>query len=203
LIEAFAASWKPFAAALHDNDFGLRLEAIHKPLAGREPREFLPAKPLAGVTARHTVGIADPLCDDEIEVAARLDDGLPQSLADCIRRYGLKHFKLKLRGNAQADTGWPEPRLSSKRAWPAVSIDGWQRVVSLLRVFREFWDSLTATESSSEPVFVGSRSTATWHWMQTLDGLNQWTERPRLIIDRVGCRLDSDQTLLLGYRHEP
>ena len=46
--------------------------------------------------------MTDPLTRDEIPPAERLEDGLPQALVDCIRRYGLTHFKIKISGNYDA-----------------------------------------------------------------------------------------------------
>lgn len=53
------------------------------------------------VWMRHTVGLADRLhADDPGPDPA---DGLPATLADAIRHYGLRRFKLKLCGRAEAD----------------------------------------------------------------------------------------------------
>jgi hypothetical protein len=104
MIEAFCRSKaKPFARALHDGSLGVRLGALHPELASLEPRDLLPAAPLRSIIARHTVGLLDPLTDDEIAPADRVNDGLPQSLEGCIRAYGLTHFKLKLSGDPAAD----------------------------------------------------------------------------------------------------
>ncbi len=64
---------------------------------------LLPEKPLAQATLRHTVGMVDKLRETDISPDERLDDGLPQSLEACIRRYGLKEFKLKLSGDTESD----------------------------------------------------------------------------------------------------
>jgi len=46
------------------------------------------------ISARHTVGMADPLSEDEI--AEPLKDGLPQSLEAVIATYGNRYFKIKV-----------------------------------------------------------------------------------------------------------
>ena len=52
------------------------------------------------IFARHTVGMADPLTDDDI--AEPLGDGLPQSLAAVIATYGNRYFKLKVGADVAA-----------------------------------------------------------------------------------------------------
>lgn len=104
LIDAFCRSTgTPFARALRDNTLGIELGAIHDELAGFSPAELLPVEPQPSVIVRHTVGLSDPLTDEEIPSAERADDGLPQSLAASIRCYGLTHFKILISGNAAAD----------------------------------------------------------------------------------------------------
>src|SRR2546427_4850062 len=62
LIEAVGrAAGQTFAQMLYSNRLGIRLEEIHPSLKGNTPSDFLPAKPLDHLQARHTVGLADPL----------------------------------------------------------------------------------------------------------------------------------------------
>jgi hypothetical protein len=103
-IDGFCRAAKTtFARAVRHGRLGLRLGAIHSELEGMEPSDLLPPAPLAPVIARHTVGLLDPLTGADVAPADRVDDGLPQSLEDCIRAYGLTHFKLKLSGEPSAD----------------------------------------------------------------------------------------------------
>lgn len=55
------------------------------------------------IDARHTVGMADPLTDAEVDPATAPDDGLPVSLAAVIARYRNRWFKVKLCGDVAAD----------------------------------------------------------------------------------------------------
>lgn len=65
---------------------------------------FLGALPaLTSIDARHTVGMSDPLTDDEVDPSAAPLDGLPVSLTAVIARYRNRFFKLKLRGDVDAD----------------------------------------------------------------------------------------------------
>src|SRR5690348_10281265 len=55
------------------------------------------------IDARHTVGMADPLTDDDIDPTGAPNDGLPVSLTAVIARYRNRWFKIKLRGDVTAD----------------------------------------------------------------------------------------------------
>jgi L-alanine-DL-glutamate epimerase-like enolase superfamily enzyme len=104
LLDAWArANQTPFHQLLRDDRLGLDLGRLHSELGGSQAANWLPAQPLARITVRHTVGMVDPLTRDEIEPTERLDDGLPQALEDCIRTYGLRHFKLKVGGRLAED----------------------------------------------------------------------------------------------------
>lgn len=84
-------------ASLHD--------ALAGDLLGFGPVPWLPAEPLSGLHLRHTVGLVDPLVEDEVE--ERLDDGLPQTLEEVVREYGCSWFKIKI----SADVGASLERL--------------------------------------------------------------------------------------------
>jgi hypothetical protein len=43
------------------------------------------------------------LTNADLNEEDRLKDGLPQTLEECIKFYGLRHFKLKVRGDVDAD----------------------------------------------------------------------------------------------------
>ena len=92
-----------FSTLLLENLPGMELGVVHPELAGHQPVEFLPAKPLARVIARHTIGLSDPLTSADVPRGEALADGLPQTLEECIKFYGLHHFKLKVRGDVDGD----------------------------------------------------------------------------------------------------
>ncbi|MCZ6793387.1 MAG: hypothetical protein O7J95_07220, partial [Planctomycetota bacterium] len=69
---------------------------IHPELDGVRPGEYLPAQPLTRLNIRHTVGLADPLTADDVPAEKRLDDGLPETLEEYIRRDGIRYFKVKV-----------------------------------------------------------------------------------------------------------
>jgi L-alanine-DL-glutamate epimerase-like enolase superfamily enzyme len=75
---------------------------LGRPFAGEFLDRYVPAAPRARTPVFHSVGASDPI--DAGDVAARLDDGLPNTLEEWIARDGLTRFKIKLNGgNAAAD----------------------------------------------------------------------------------------------------
>jgi hypothetical protein len=60
----------------------------------------IPPKPLEAIAVRHTVGMADPITGDD--VASPLADGLPETLEEVVRAYGVRYFKVKVSGDATA-----------------------------------------------------------------------------------------------------
>jgi len=90
-----------FVAALNANLPGIDA-ALAPDLAGFAIDAFLRslASP-ASIAARHTVGLLDPLVAND--AANRPADSLPFTLAEVIAHYGHRYFKVKLRGNPDAD----------------------------------------------------------------------------------------------------
>jgi hypothetical protein len=71
-------------------------------LAGFDMDAFLASlRPREAIAARHTVGLLDPIT--QADIRQPVNDGLPESLDQVIRRYGHRWFKLKLGGNLAAD----------------------------------------------------------------------------------------------------
>ena len=58
-------------------------------------------KPSAGIAARHTVGLVDPIVPGGNQEP--VNDGLPETLEDVVATYGQRYFKLKVGGNIAAD----------------------------------------------------------------------------------------------------
>ena len=59
-------------------------------------------QPAATISARHTVGLVDPITADD--QGSRVDDGLPETLEEVVKTYGHRWFKLKVGGDIAADT---------------------------------------------------------------------------------------------------
>jgi len=209
LIEATAkATGQTVFQMLRSNALGIRLNLFHPELGTAEPRDFLNELPSATVILRHTVGLLDPLLESEIEAGDRLEDGLPQSLEAGIRTYRLRHFKLKVSGQVEADL----ERLSRcaeimGRLAPAdyaFSLDGNEQFGSI-EEFRVFWDTVRTRPDLraflQNLLFVEQplhRKAA----LQPEVGaaFQHWKERPPIIIDESDATLaDVPLALDLGY----
>ena len=95
---------EPLHRMVATNRLGLRLGEIYAELGGAQPRDLLPAAPLASCFVRHTVGLGDAL------VARRTFRRTNAWTTVCrriwkasIRAYGLRYFKVKLCGDAERD----------------------------------------------------------------------------------------------------
>jgi hypothetical protein len=210
LIDAFGrARGVSFATGLRENIFGVDLGALRPELAGSAPRDWLPAQPAATLIARHTVGLGDALEDGDITPEERVDDGLPQALDACVRFYGLRHFKIKINGEAARD----RDRLTrmagifgrecAGREW-AFSLDGNES-------FREvgaFADYARGLMAAPELAALWPRLwfiEQPWHRDVALSPaigelVRAWPERPPIIIDESDGELSSmPAALALGY----
>lgn len=209
LIDGFCrATDRPFASAVRMNTLGIRLEDIHEELQGFEPNDILPQEPLRSIIVRHTVGLSDPLTDDDIPEAERLDDGLPQSLEACIEAYGLTHFKIKLAGNPDRDRERLRRIASAIDAAQhdryAYTLDGNENYGEVA-AFREFWHALVADEALrpfvSGLLFVEQplhRSVALS--AAVCQAKLTWEGRPPLIVDESDDALDTVRRALgCGY----
>jgi hypothetical protein len=104
LVDAYCRNHDTtFGAALRAGEFGVEPGRIYPELDGVSPADLLPETPARELTLRHTVGFTDPLTDDDLGPGDRLDDGLPQTLAEYLDTHDLTHFKVKLSGDASAD----------------------------------------------------------------------------------------------------
>jgi len=191
-----------FATALRNGSLGLRLEEIHPELAGQHVSDLLPATPLQEVSVRHTVGLADPI--DASDERVRIDDGLPETLAENIAAYGLSHFKVKFTGPADL------PRLervfativSASKGPLCLTLDGNESFTSV-EAFRALWASLAVL-----PAWTAVRE-GLWCVEQpfhrdvalsdeTTSALRAWEGRPPLIIDESDAECDSLRRALAG-----
>jgi hypothetical protein len=160
------------------------------------------------MTARHTVGMLDPLTDGDILPADRVDDGLPQSLEACIKAYGLTHFKIKLWGDVKRDVdrvGQIARVITSHcRDGFAFTFDGNENFKAV-ETFVEFWSSLTQT-----PALAGFLRGLLFveqplHRAVALDEATvrefaNWADRPATIIDESDASISSvRQAVSLGY----
>jgi hypothetical protein len=203
------ATGQTFVQALRAGTLGLtRLGELHPELGDQAPGDLLPAAPRDRVFARHTVGLSDPLTDDEIAPGDRLEDGLPLSLVANIRRYGLRHFKIKISGDAQNDVARLQaiaPVLAG-HAPPdyAFSLDG-NEGYPTVAAFRAFWDRVCGTSDLApfleHLLFVEQPLHRDVALSDAVGALNRdWPHRPLTIIDESDAEIHSlPRALELGY----
>lgn len=200
------ASGHSFARMLRENRFGIELGDLHAPLRGLAPSDLLPEQPLTRLTARHTVGLADPLTEAEIPAAERLEDGLPQSLESCVARYGLRHFKIKVMGDTDRDldrldrvAALLEQRTSGDFAF---SLDGNEQFGSV-EAFRTFYGGLAERLPAflKRLLFVEQPLPRAAALLPEVEkAFYSWPDRPPIIIDESDAMLEDAATALrLGY----
>jgi hypothetical protein len=209
LIDGYCrATQQPFADAVRQNTLGIDLGAIHAELAGSQPAQWLPAKPTERLLVRHTVGLGDPLDHSDLSHSQRVNDGLPETLVECIESYGLTHFKIKLGGTPEQDVA----RLSriarlledTVAGEYVVTLDGNEQYRSMADL-QQFWRAVEEADSLHK--FRGHIAFVEQplHRDATLsdevgDALAAWDQHPPLLIDESDGSLDSlPRALALGY----
>ncbi|MBG87510.1 MAG: hypothetical protein CMO80_11500 [Verrucomicrobiales bacterium] len=208
LIDAVCrAHGDSFYRLLHADQLGIKLGNVHAPLLHSSPSDFLPNSPLRSVTVRHTIGLADPLTDADVPDDEKIQDGLPQSLEDCIRTCGLTHFKIKVCGKPEVDrdrlTGIAKLLLANCKDGFKFSLDGNEQFKSF-GPFREFWNEVTSLPDLkdfwSNLLFVEQPL----HRDAALEAddqpLTDWVDAPPVIIDESDASTGSmPLALKLGY----
>jgi hypothetical protein len=197
-----------FGTAVRDNSLGIDLGAIYGELSGFEPAALLPEEPRRSTAVRHTVGLTDPLTDEDLDPSSRLDDGLPQTLTEYVREDGVDHLKIKLSADRETDAirlariadvlddeGVEEYRctvdanegydsaLAFERQWETHAAD--PAVAALL-------DRVAYVE---QPLARADAFTAA-----TKETFDAWDDAPPVIIDESDDRVDSTgKALEYGY----
>jgi hypothetical protein len=202
------AAGEPFHRLVETNRLGVDLGAIHPDLGSARPADLLPRAPLEHCWVRHTVGLGDALEPSDIAPEDRLDDGLPQDLASSIRVYGLRYFKIKLAGVAEADVDRlgriAGILLRETGGEYFATLDGNENFSDFER-FRAFWESAKAHTSLRglwPRILVVEQPV---HRKQALgdasgDVFRSWPGRPPLIIDESDGNIgDLSRALELGY----
>jgi hypothetical protein len=205
VIDAFCqAKGVTFAQAVRTNALGIDLAAIHPEISGRLA-DYLPSEPLTSIVARHTVGLTDPLTTAEVPEAERVHDGLPQSLEECVRAYGLTHFKIKLGGDVERDRArlYALAQLLDRVAPDcAFTLDGnenYREVGPFRALWEEFQADATIARFLRGLIFVEQplhRDVALTP--ETATALLAWPDRPAMIIDESEGDLHALTTALAG-----
>ncbi|WP_330633439.1 enolase-like domain-containing protein [Halocatena halophila] len=208
VIDAYCRRMEtPFPTAVHENDLGIDLGVIYDELEGIEPTTLLPDAPVRSTAIRHTVGLSDPLDDDDLTPEERLEDGRPQTLAEYVRTDGVTHFKIKL-----AATDADAQRLgrihavleSSPIDEYVVTLDA-NEGYSSARAFKRQYRALSVDPAASplldrvkyveQPLARDESFTD-----ETASTFADWDDRPAVIIDESDDSLTSVQRALdVGY----
>jgi hypothetical protein len=95
----------PFAETIRRNAAGIHVRDDLTPdLAGFDLAGFLRGlQPGRDIAVRHTVGLVDPIAANDQKPGERVNDGLPETLAEVVRHYGTRYYKLKVGGDVAAD----------------------------------------------------------------------------------------------------
>jgi hypothetical protein len=152
------------------------------------------------------VGLVDIIEEADIPPADRVNDGLPQSLAACVKFYGLRHFKIKV----DADVTKARERLKQVAVVLArecgndyaFSLDGNEsfrdpavfasqmRALLAEPTLKDFWPKLLFIE---QPLHRDVALTPAADW-------SAWPDRPPIIIDESDAEIGSlPAALELGY----
>lgn len=117
-----------FWQAMQANLPGMHAQTVARDLADVDLSAFLGSlQPLQQLQVRHTVGLLDPIVAGDQPAGSRVDDGLPETLAEVAARYGNRYFKLKVSGRLDADLDRLERIASVLDTLPApahVTLDG-------------------------------------------------------------------------------
>jgi hypothetical protein len=208
LIDAFCrATGEPFAQSVRENTLGVDLGAVYPELASSVPADFLPPSPLRSVIVRHTIGLADPLGEADVDEAHRVTDGLPQSFEEFIRVQGLTHFKIKLGADIDENLARMHRILELIRDNArscAFSLDGNENYHSVAP-FCELWTAFHA-----DPVIREFLRYLLWVEQpfhreialsdNTAKELRAWSDRPPFIIDESDAEIGTlAVALAAGY----
>jgi len=190
-----------FSTAVRGNLMGMTGHEILGGLQSDEIDAFLTSlAPAASVAARHTVGMVDPLNDNPDPVS----DGLPETLRQVVEVYGHQYYKIKVGGDAAADTERLcaiAAILDQHRPDYLVSLDGNEQYPDPA-AFLDFFDQLNKTPPlqnfMDRVIFIEQPIARATALSQDISSVS--AERP-VIIDESDNALDVfPQAMDLGYR---
>lgn len=208
-LDAFCrAIGRPLHRVLITDQLQLEPSKIRGQLSGIRPADFLAGQPADELIVRHTIGLADPLTDAEIDPGDRVHDGLPHSLEDNIRQYGITHFKIKLSGSLDHDTDRLRQLAriirSQVGARARFTLDGNENF-HRVEDFQEHWNTYQADPVlrsffSASLLFVEQPIHRDSALSQPLDLGSGWVAPPAMIIDESDADLSSFPTAVsCGY----
>ncbi|MEQ9409943.1 MAG: enolase C-terminal domain-like protein [Fuerstiella sp.] len=200
-------------ASIHDvfchNMLQLDGAALRPELAGVPLGQCLSPAPRPFIAVRHTIGLGDPLTGHDAASTQRPNDGLPFTLEENIREYGLSYFKIKLSGDFDQDhhrlRAISEIIRREAVVRPRVTVDGNENYAEISE-FRDHWQAHRADSAIQEfldhsLLFVEQplhRDRALGDDVRA--ALQDWAQAPPVIIDESDAELSSlPRALELGY----
>lgn len=209
LIDAFCKHEKTtFATAVRENTLGIELGHIHASLEGWQPNQLLPAEPPEQLDLRHTVGLLDPLKEQDMNPEERIDDGLPESLEENIETYQLRQFKIKVNGNLETDIQRLKDIaevVTQQTSDYAFSLDGNEQFKDVAS-FKSFWEAINESDEMkaffSHLIFVEQPFHRDIALSPSIgSALKTWADRPTIIIDESDGEIESLPTAIAcGYQ---
>lgn len=205
LIDAFCrATGDTFQQAVRDNSLEIRPGYVYQELEGTDPATHLPERPAESITVRHTVGHGDPLRDAD---RADPNDDLPFTLTEHISTYDIDHFKLKIKGDVEADRQRIRDVVSlleaecPEYAFTLDANEQYRDVEDLSALIDGLESDQGGTELRDRLLFVEQPFPRDIALSETTgEALAAWSERPPIIIDESDARLDSfGRALERGY----
>jgi L-alanine-DL-glutamate epimerase-like enolase superfamily enzyme len=201
------AAAKPLHQLLKADVFGIDLGSLRAELSGLPTHAALAEQPMNRVHLRHTIGLADPLSASDLQPVDAVQDGLPQTLEDSIRAYGLRWFKIKLGSNADINRErlLRLAQLLEKECGEVFSctLDGNEQFTSMA-AFCDFYaelSAITALQPLLRRVVVIEQPVHRAHALDAgvAEALSHFNG-PRVIIDESdGSLTDLPRALTLGY----
>ncbi len=201
------AAGMPFHSHLLSGGLGFDPSSVHSEMKHFDWKSCFAAKPATQLIVRHTIGLEDPIENEDIPSEEKIEDGLPQSLEEAIRLYGLFQFKIKLSGNPDRDASRLEKlfRCIEKNCHQgfAFSLDG-NECYDSPNSFIHAWENLSRLDSLARNkdrlLFIEQPI----HRNQALNTRNQpfgdLPLNPMIIIDESDSQIESfGEALSLGY----
>jgi hypothetical protein len=176
--------------------------ALRGDLLGFGPLD-LPERPLDRIQVRHTVGMADPIT--AADAREPVGDGLPETLEEVVRTYGVRYFKIKVSGDVEASLDRLRRIAAVLRGDYQATLDGneqfhamedaaaFVRRVSADPALRELWARTLWIE---QPVERGAALAEEVH--EALEEIDR--VKPVIIDESDGTDEAVDAALRLGYR---
>ncbi|MCI0549217.1 MAG: mandelate racemase [Candidatus Rokubacteria bacterium] len=194
---------------LRDNALGIHPEAVHAELRLAHLLAWAEAPPPETLAVRHTVGLLDPIVAADVPRGGWLEDGLPQTLEQCVVTHGLRFFKLKVSGEVDADIDRlgriaatldrliPDPytiSLDGNEQYQAIDdLEQLMAAVERAPALRRLVASIAFVEQPLDRAIALDPAVA--------DGLRALGRRRPIIIDESDDALDAfPRAIALGYR---